>query len=121
MVTKVVLSIKEKIAAHELLKKHTQPIPGRDGFIVFEDGWSDQRVAENVGRPGGTKSVSNLRRETIGDMLPTNTVGKGNKLDTDAVLSLLGELRRDIDDVIHSINTLAAATKTPDAVILNKK
>jgi hypothetical protein len=58
---------KTRYRMFELLRAHVNAIPGTD-LVAYEDGWSDDRVAREIGGRMTGDHVGRARREALGEL-----------------------------------------------------
>jgi hypothetical protein len=68
------LSAKERFEIAVLLRQHCHYVDGREGTVIYEEGWSDEKVAAEVAATTGNPEVNHrhvgrIRRDAMGELL----------------------------------------------------
>ncbi len=95
------LPFEAKYAAVEMMKGVITKNP--DGTVQYAEGWSDQRICDEIGFPKGLTAVTNIRRKKFGTVIARS----GKAADNDALLDMIAELRRDLNALSRSVTRLA--------------
>lgn len=98
------LSRRQTIAAFNLMEKCLHQVPGSDVW-KYDEGWSDAKVAQEVGLEGALVSVGNVRREMFGSLI--GAPGTTSKPDSSATLDLIAELTERVIKAERNIKRLA--------------
>lgn len=74
------MNYRDTIEAGKIIEAHCKLV---DGYAVYEEGWSDNRVHKTLlkalpGRKIGIKSIANMRRDVIGRLKTRTSIGLGN-------------------------------------------
>jgi hypothetical protein len=123
---KFILSGRQRIQAYELMKLRLIVVGKNrsdNDVVKYDEDWSDERIAAEVGNPKAVKAVSTTRVDLFGYLLGSGTHGvlanvnnTGDK-DIAALTELVSELRGDLNRAIRSINMLAKTEGLTAALI----
>ena len=98
------LTTRQRITAFNLMEEHLHQAPGTEVW-KYDEGWSDAKVAQEVGLEGALFSVGNVRREMFGNLV--GAPGSASKPDNSATLDLIAELTERVIKAERNIKRLA--------------
>lgn len=100
----------ERFKMSGLLRDNTEP--AGDGLVRYTNGYSDERVRDEVNPSLAVTVIANFRRQALG-----NLVERSNIISSADLSSRLRRAEQRIDWVITQYNKLAAAAGYPELAI----
>ena len=77
-----------------------------EGFIVYAKGWNDEQVASTIGDGVNTQQIGRFRARHIGNVRLVEAAKKP-PTDSDALLSMIAELKADVERLNKALRNVA--------------
>ena len=95
----------EVIMANDLFRKHLKKSPTEKGLWVYDEGWSDQRIASVIAPDLSVKSIAKLRLKIAGPIASV-PIGGVSRKDVDDLLAMNLEIKSQLAEVTAKYNKL---------------